>query len=62
MSFVCLFLLTVAACFFISAVCGIVRFFLDVRKYSSYKSELDTLIDRYNKLVPDEIEEAQNDV
>lgn len=53
MSIIFLILFLVSLAFFISAAVAVVRFWLDVKKYSSYKSELDGLIDKYNKLCPD---------
>ena len=53
MSIVFFVLLIIAFCFLIATLVGVIRFFADVRKFSSYKSELDNLIDRYKNLCPD---------
>ena len=52
-SIIFLILLIFAICFFIATVSGIIRFLADVKKFSSYKAELDDLIDKYRKLCPD---------
>lgn len=47
MSIILFILFLIVLSFFISAIIGAVRFFLDVRKYSGYKSELDNLKSKY---------------
>lgn len=48
MSFVYLFIMIIIVIFILSALVGSIRFLLDVRKYSSYKSELYNLKQKYN--------------
>lgn len=53
MSVIFFILFIFVLCFLFSTVSGIVRFFADVKKFSSYKSELDNLIEKYKNLCPD---------
>lgn len=43
MSFLYLFLALIAFIFVLSALIGFVQFFIDVRRFSSYKADLDDL-------------------
>lgn len=47
MSFIYLLLLCVCAGYLISAFVGVLMFVIDIRRYSSYKAELDNLQQKY---------------
>lgn len=53
MSVIFLIILLLCLVLFISTLSGLVRFFIDTRKYSAYRDELEVLISKYNKLCPD---------
>ena len=64
MSFIYLFLLSLGFAIVLSAVVGIVMFIIDVKRFSSYKAELDNLKQKYSdkldelvKLQKEEVEE-----
>jgi len=63
MSILYLFVLVVLAVFCICAFVGFIRFLIDVRKFSSYKMELDNLKEKYeSKLqkLEDDLKEAES--
>ncbi len=60
MSFIYLFLLAIGLAFVISALAGIVMFIVDIKRYSSYKSELDNLKQKYSDKL-DELEKLQRE-
>lgn len=47
MSFIYLFLLGLGFAIVLSAIAGIIMFVIDVKRFSSYKSELDNLKQKY---------------
>lgn len=47
MSLVYLFIIIIIFIFILSSLVGFIRFLLDIRKYSSYKAELDNLKQKY---------------
>lgn len=64
MSFIYLFLLSLGFAIVLSAVVGVIVFIIDVKRFSSYKSELDNLKQKYSdkldelvKLQKEEVEE-----
>ena len=64
MSFIYLFLLSLGFAIVLSAFVGIVMFIIDVKRFSSYKAELDNLKQKYSdkldelvKLQKEEVEE-----
>ena len=56
MSFVYLFLLGLAFAIVLSTLVGIIAFIIDVKRFSSYKAELDNLKQKYN----DKLDELVN--
>lgn len=63
MSFIYLFLLGLGFAIVLSAIAGIIMFVIDVKRFSSYKSELDNLKQKYtdklDELVKLQKEEVQ---
>lgn len=47
MSFIYLFLLSLGFAIVLSAVVGVIVFIIDVKRFSSYKAELDNLKQKY---------------
>lgn len=60
MTVIYLIFLLIAFSFLISALVGVVMFIIDVNKYSSYKSELDNLKQKYSDKL-DELEKLQKE-
>ena len=58
MSVVYLIFLLLAFALLISALVGLVMFIIDVKRFSSYKSELDNLMQQYSDKL-DELEKLQ---
>lgn len=58
MSVVYLIFLLLAFALLISALIGLVMFIIDVKRFSSYKSELDNLMQKYSDKL-DELEKLQ---
>ncbi|MEE1155527.1 MAG: hypothetical protein UH241_10280 [Acutalibacteraceae bacterium] len=48
MSFIYLFLLSLGFAIVLSAVVGVIVFIIDVKRFSSYKAELDNLKQKYS--------------
>lgn len=60
MSVIYLFLLCIGAGFLVSAMVGVIMFVIDIKRFSSYKSELDNLQQKYTDKL-DELVKLQKD-
>ncbi|MEE1124863.1 MAG: hypothetical protein U0L18_02860 [Acutalibacteraceae bacterium] len=60
MSFIYLFLLALGFSLVISALVGVIMFIADCKRFSSYKAELDNLMQKYSDKL-DELEKLQKE-